>query len=280
MNYRTTILVVFVLCFAGPRVAVAEESGNLHPWLESGFSLDLGVFYPDRELDLRVNGTVTTTAINDEFDFDKRSQLDSTDEIFAGEMSWRFRGNWSLVGQYFSSADTYRVALDEDIEWGDVVFGADTNAAVGFDFSLTRIFFGRQFNSSESHNVGIGGGIHWLRFGSSIEGTILINGTPSTARRAVSAEAPLPNIGAWYIYSISPRWALRTRLDLLSADIGDYDGLMLNVALGVNYQAFEHFGLGLNYNYFKLDVGIDKSDWRGDIETVYDGVYLYASYYY
>ena len=278
MDYRTSILVVYVLCFAGPQLTVAAESENLHPWLERGFSLDLGVFYPDRELDLRVNGTLT--GINDEIDFDKRRQLETADEVFSGEMSWRFRGRWSLVAQYFNSADTYRAVLEEDIEWGNVVFGAGTNAAVGFDFSLTRIFFGKQLNTSESHNVGIGGGLHWLHIGSFVEGTILINGTPSTARRAVSAEAPLPNIGAWYIYSMSPRWALRTRLDLLSADVGAYDGLMLNVALGVNYQAFEHFGLGLNYNYFKLDVGVDKSDWRGDIETVYDGVYLYASYYY
>ena len=65
-------------------------------------------------------------------------------------MSWRFRGRWSLVGQYFNSADTYRAVLEEDIEWGDVVFGAGTNAAVGFDFSVTRIFFGRQLNTSES----------------------------------------------------------------------------------------------------------------------------------
>lgn len=28
------------------------------------------------------------------------------------------------------------------------------------------------------------------------------------------------------------------------------------------------------------DIGIDKSDWRGDIETIYDGVYVYASFYY
>ena len=55
---------------------------------------------------------------------------------------------------------------------------------------------------------------------------------------------------------------------------------MVNASLGLNLQAFEHVGIGLNYNYFKLDIGIDKSNWRGDIETLYDGVYLYASYCY
>ena len=55
---------------------------------------------------------------------------------------------------------------------------------------------------------------------------------------------------------------------------------MMNVGVGVNYQAFEHFGVGLNYNYFELDVKIKKSDWRGNIQTTYDGVYVYASFYY
>ncbi len=227
---------------------------------------------------MRVNGTLTGD--NDEIDFDKGLRLGSADETIAAELSWRFHGRWSVVGQYFKSTDKASTLLEEDIEWGNVIFGAGSNAALGTELSLTRIFFGRQLNTSESHNVGIGGGIHWLHIGSFIEGEILINGTPAAARRSVSVEAPLPNIGAWYMYSISPRWALRTRLDLLSADVGDYDGLLLNAALGVNYQVFEHFGVGLNYNYFELDVSIDKSDWRGEIETIYDGIYVYVSFYY
>ncbi len=271
-------IVVCLLCFTAPQLALAEDTEDLHPYLESGFSLDLGVFFPDRHLNLSVNGSVG--GINDEIDFDKGLQLGSTDSTFAGELSWRFRGKWSIVAQYFKSSDSATLVLEEDIEWGDVVFGAGSSATAGTEFSLTRIFFGRQLDTSRRHDIGIGGGIHWLHIGTFIEGEILVNGVPAGARRSVSVEAPLPNIGAWYKYSISPRWALRSRIDLFSADISDYDGLLVNVSLGVNFQAFEHFGIGLNYNYFELDVGIDKSGWRGNIETIYDGVYVYASFYY
>jgi len=275
---RTAPFIVCVLCLAGPQLTVAAEAEDRHPSLESPFSIDIGVFYPDRELDLRVNGSIA--GINDEIDFDKRRQFKSAGDIFAMELSWQFRGRWSFVGQYFKAEDDNRAVLKEDIEWGNVVFGAGSNVAIGTDFSLTRLFFGWRFDTNKSHDVGIGGGLHWLNMGTFIEGEILINGTSKSARRSVSAEAPLPNIGAWYKYSISPRWALRARLDLLSANVGDYDGLLLNSAIGVNFEAFEHFGIGVNYNYFKLDVGIDKSDWRGDIETLYNGIYVYASYYY
>ena len=265
-------------CLVAPQLSVAEETDELHPYLDSGFSLDLGIFYPDRKLDLGVNGTID--GIKDEIHFDEGVRLDSADNTFSAELAWRYRDRWSIVGQYFKSTDTARVVLEEDVEWGDLVFGAGSNVAVGSQFSLTRIFFARQLNTSNSHDVSIGGGIHWLHFGAFIEGEVLINGTPSSTRRSVSAEAPLPNIGVWYKYSITPRWAFRTRLDLFSASIGDYDGSLINVGLGVNYQAFEHFGIGLNYNYVELDVKINKSDWRGNIQTTYDGVYVNASFYF
>ena len=278
MTCRTATLFVCILCTAGTRLADAAEPNDLHPYLEREFSLDIGVYYPDRQLDLRVNGTLET--LNQEIDFDKSGQLKSAHDVFATELSWRFRGRWSIAGQFFKSADSTRVALEEDIEWGDVVFGAGSFAEMGADFTLTRIFFGRHLDTRRSHDVGVGVGIHWLNMGAFIAGEIRINGIPAAARRSVSAEAPLPNIGAWYKYSISPRWALRARLDLLSADVGNYDGLMVNAGFGLNFQAFEHFGIGVNYNYFKLDVGVDKSNWRGDIETTYDGLYMNASFYY
>jgi hypothetical protein len=278
MPCRSATLIVVAIIFAVPQVVTAEETRDRHPYLENGFSLDLGVFYPDRQLDLRINGSVG--GINTEIDFDESLRLKRDDDTFSAQLSWQFRGRWSVIGQYFRSSDAHRTVLEEDIEWGNVVFNAGSFAAIGSDFSLTRIFIGRQLDTSRVHEFGIGGGIHWLHIGAYIEGEILINGIPVSARRAVSEETPLPNIGIWYDYSISPRWALRSRFDLLSADVGDYDGLMINVAVGVNYQLFEHAGIGLNYNYFELDVSVDKSNWRGNIETTYKGVYVYASLYF
>ena len=110
-----------------------------------------------------------------------------------------------------------------------------------------------------------------------IDGTAIVNGEPVTGRRAVNAEGPLPNLGVWYRRSMSPRWAFRSRLDLFSASVGEYDGLLVNASAGFNYQAFEHFGIGLAYNFFEFDVGVDNSGWRGDVETNFHGLYLSVS---
>ena len=89
----------------------------------------------------------------------------------------------------------------------------------------------------------------------------------------------MPNVGVWYRYSLSPKWALRTRFDYLSVDIGDYNGSLVNGSLGFNYRLFENFGVGLSYNIFELDLGITRTDWRGEVKSRYEGLYVSASAY-
>ena len=38
-------------------------------------------------------------------------------------------------------------------------------------------------------------------------------------------------------------------------------------------------GIGVNYNYVELDVGVDGDNWRGEIATRYDGIYVYIGAY-
>lgn len=256
----------------------AEEHGDVHPYLTQKFILDTGVYFPDRETRISVDGP--TVGANEEIDFQSEFGLDRSDETFSLNFGWRFGKKWELGAQYFELSGTRGATLDEDIEWNDVVFGQGTSVVAGQDFRLIRVFFGRNFDTSERYNFGVGAGLHWLELGAFIEGNIIIGGGGNVFRReSVSAEAPLPNIGAWYTYSISPKWALKARYDWMSASVSDFDGKMINASVGVNYQMFEHFGAGLSYNIFDLDLVVSKSDWRGRAQTRYEGLYAYLSFY-
>lgn len=70
------------------------------------------------------------------------------------------------------------------------------------------------------------------------------------------------------------RWLVQARLDWLSASIGDYSGGLWNTQVGINWQAFRHFGIGLNYNAFVVNVDIDKTDWQGKADTIQRGPFL------
>jgi hypothetical protein len=257
---------------------LAQESVDVHPSLDSKFYLDLGMYYPTRKLTIPVHGTAGGE--NDSMDFDRGNHANQSDNTDAGEFGWRFGEKWSFRTQFFANSPSRTATLDEDIEWKDIVFGEGSAVTLGSDFKLVRLFFGRTFETSERHDVGIGAGLHWLEMGAFIKGEAIVNGMPVGIRReSVSVAAPLPNIGAWYSYSISPRWAAHGRVDWFSAGIDEYDGRLLNGSVGVEYKIFEHGGLGVSYNVVDLNLDIDKSNWTGSIGTRYSGLYASVNFY-
>jgi len=258
--------------------AYSDEARAVHPYLSENFFVDVGVFFPNRTFGVAVDGSLGED--HELVEFEESVGFKEKDRIFALEFGWRFGDKWRLVGQYFESSGDASVILEENVAWEDVVFQAGTSASGGASLTLVRAFFGREFRSGKMHKFGFGAGIHWLELGAFLEGTILVEGGEiAAAASSVRAHAPLPNIGIWYNYSITERWGLRSRADLFSAEIDRYDGTLVNLALGANYQIAENFGIGLNYNYFDIDVKIDQSDWSGRFVTSHKGVYVNLSFY-
>jgi len=177
-----------------------------------------------------------------------------------------------LSGQYFQNDSTGDATLDEDVEWDDVIFREGTFVGAGVSLEVIRVFLGYSFVKKPQHDFGAGAGLHILKTSAFIEGEILINDEGTGFHRGDKANSqPLPNIGAWYNFSPARKWLLHTRLDWISAEIGDYDGSLWNSNIGVNYQAFNHVGFDLSYQYFKLDVKVDKTDWNGELNMSYRG---------
>ena len=64
----------------------------------------------------------------------------------------------------------------------------------------------------------------------------------------------------------------------IEAEIGiGPTGLEENAAVGVQYQPWKHVGFALDYQYFKLAVDVDKSDWRGASNITYQGPFISVS---
>ena len=84
----------------------------------------------------------------------------------------------------------------------------------------------------------------------------------------------MPNIGAWYFYSWSPKWAFISRVDWLSASFEEYSGSLWNASVGVDWALFKHLGVRATWNYFKFDVDVDKGDWNGSAEISQNGPFI------
>ncbi len=114
-----------------------------------------------------------------------------------------------------------------------------------------------------------------MELGTFLEGEVFTqNFSEDFQRVSISAYFPLPNIGAWYMYSWSPKWVFQSRVDWLSASIGDYSGNLWDIQAGINYQVFKNIGLGLYYKGYLINFDVDRSDWHGKIEMAQQGPLL------
>lgn len=269
MIKRLPVSILLFVLISPPAFA---QSDSIHPILASEFTLTGGIFFPNEEFKISVHGETPRADV----DFNDAFKVSRSESTGAMNFRWRFGEKWSLAGQYWSVSDVGKATLEEDVEWRDVVLEQGTFAKGEVGVDIARIFFGRKFSTSPKHEFGAGLGAHWLKLSASVEGQVLTNlGDTEHYRDSVSSAAPLPNLGAWYTYAFSPRWAITAKADWLSVSFDEYSGSLLNAGAGIDWAIMEHFGVGLSYNYFKIDVDVKKSDWKGSTRNTQQGPFLY-----
>jgi len=275
---KTALALVLVLL---PVLVQGQDVNPIHPYLSNKYFASVGLFLPDQNTRLGLESSVEITipdpepAPTETIDFDETFGFSDSDETFSAEIGWRFGKKWQLRGQYFRVDSNTRVTLEEDVEWGDVVFNEGTFVGAGNDYQVTRLFFGRTFRSSERSELGLGIGTHMLDISAYINGSATIDGVDvGYHQERASISQPLPNFGAWYMHAFSEKWAATIRFDWLSASVGKYDGHIVNSALNVGYAMNNHFGIGLAYNFFEINLKVDDPDWTGRIVSRFDGPYI------
>ena len=266
-------LTLFAACFAAP--LQAQGTGAVHPWLEDDFIVTAGAFLPSKDFKVRVDGEIPGRDI----DFGQKADVSDNEASASLVFRWKFGEKWSVSGQYWGTEDDGEAVLSEDVTWRDYVLQAGSNVGAGVSTDIARVFFGREFfTDADHHEFGLGAGLHWLQIEAYLEGEFFLNDQSTGFRREqVSADLPLPNIGAWYWYSFSPRWLLTTHLDWFSASIDQYSGSLWDAGVGINFQAWEHVGFGLSYKYFMIDADVEESNWYGKAEVTHDGPFLSAT---
>lgn len=262
-----------------PALVQGQDAEPIHPYLGNKFFASVGLFLTDQNTRLGLEGSVATPdprpAPFQSIDFSETFGFRDSDEAFSAEIGWRFGKKWQLRGQYFRVDNNSRVSLEEDVEWGDVVFSEGTFVGAGNDFQVTRLFFGRTFKSTDRQELGVGLGVHVLDISAYINGNAMIDGIDvGYWQERASIRQPLPNFGAWYMHAFSNKWAAKIRADWLSASIDNFDGYIVNSALSVDYAVTDHFGIGLAYNFFEINLKVDETDWKGRIASRFDGPYI------
>lgn len=271
IQFQSCLMALLLILTPGVLLA---QSGDYHPFISDSFTASLGVMRSSNAFNFESNAAGD---LGDDIDFDDRLNVSDHSFFFNGQIKWKFgkEQKWALAAQYFSNKATGDAVLTEDIEWDGLTFGEGTFVEAGTKLAVTRLFVGRNLVKNERTEFGLGIGLHNLDLSAYIEGEVIVNDEPTGVQRAeVSDNQPLPNIGTWYLYSPAKKWLIHARADWIGASIGDYDGSLWNASLGVAYQPWRHVGFDLYWQYFALDLKVDKDDWKGGVDMSYSGPVL------
>ena len=254
-------------------VLLAQDS-DYHPYISDRFSASLGAMRSSNSFNFEADSNVD---IGTDVDFDDNLNVSDHSTFFNGHAKWKFgkEQKWAIAAQYFSNNAEGEAIVTEPIEWEGVTFEEGSFVGAGVKVAVTRLLIGRNLFQNERSEFGLGIGLHNLDLRAYIEGEAVKDGEPQGVKRyPVGDNQPLPNIGGWYNYSPAKKWLINARLDWISANIGDYDGSLWNSSLGVAYQAWRHVGFTLYWQYFSLDLKVDKDDWKGGADMTYSGPVL------
>lgn len=262
------ISVLFLLLVLTSSFVYSQEDEKKHAILTDKYTFGVGVFYPSKTFEAGVNGA----SKNKEFEFGKAFGMENSElTLFAG-FQWRFAKKWKLSTDYFGIQNSGSRVLQEDINWGDFTFKQGSNISGALAFKLYRIYVGRIFTSGAKHEFGGGLGVHAMNVKVTLAGDALTSeGDLSFERSRKSITIPLPNIGLWYFYAPTTKWAFTSNFDVFYLAIGEYSGKLVNLTPGVNYQFFKNVNASLNYRFIDIGAEFDSQNWNGDVNFSFNG---------
>lgn len=278
MRQFVIVQIVLIAWLAANQSALAEEATNkATPW--KTISLNLGGFISETNSTVRLG----TPAAGVDINVEDTLGLDSTSSAFRFDAFWRFtqskrhRVDFSWFGLNRSGS----TLLGRDIEINGTTYPAGTNVSSSFDFAIYKGSYSYSFFQDDRIDLAAGIGLYVAPISFDINASGLFTGTASQ-----SVTAPLPVVSLRADFAITPKWFLKTNFDAFYLEIDDYKGVLTDVRVAVEYNAFKHFGIGLGFDSFSLDVEAQEStsvpgvDFSGSLGFDYAGILLYGKVYF
>jgi hypothetical protein len=247
--------------------------------IDDRYWLEVQAFWPDIDTTVRVegNGGLIGTEIDLESDL-KLKDRKSLPAVFAGA---RIGERWSIIGEYYALDRGASASASRDLVFDDVTFPAGATISSEFNTDVYRLAVGYSFVRSDKVDLGAALGLHVTQFEVALEGQGRIgNAAISTQNRKRDALAPLPTLGLFGAYQVTPRLSLGGRVDYLSLKVSDYDGRLINAEARASYRLFKNVGVGVMYRYVDYDLDIEKDRWNGEVAYKFKGpaIFLQAAF--
>jgi len=263
---------------AGALTVAAAPSAHAQT-LDDRYWLEVQAFWPDIDTSVSVagNGGIIGTKIDLESDL-KLKDRKSLPAVIGGA---RIGDRWSVIGEYYALNRSASASASRDITFDDVTFNAGASISSEFNTDVYRLAVGYSFVHNDKVDFGAALGLHVTQFEVGLDGQGHIGSAAVQSQvRKRDALAPLPTLGLFGGYQVTPRLLVGGRVDYLSLKVSDYDGRLINAEARLSYRVFKNVGIGAMYRYVDYDLDIEKDRWNGEIAYKFKGpaIFLQAAF--
>lgn len=274
-------IMLIAALFSGPVLAkepahTEEQEKAFEPW--ERFNLNLGAFFLDLNSDVRVG--LEGLGVGIEVDVEDALGLDSSTSIFFGNGFYRFgssRRHRVDFGYTAVHRDATKVLAQDLPILGDII-PAGTTVGTKLDFDVIQVGYSYSFFMDDRMDFGVGIGFFVMPFEFEI--------TPSGAvSKTEDFVAPLPTLALHGDFAITPKLFFKLKFNFLYLEIDDFKGSITAAALALEYNVWKPVGFGLGYTSFRTVIEANGEDYPGidfvgNVEFEYQGLNLYAKFYF
>jgi len=279
-KYLYVLLAAGLIFFVRPAWAKDADSDD-KPWKK--FDLDVGYLITsvNTDLELGVKGLGVKVDLEDFFG------MDTTNSLYKLKGFWRFTDNLRhKLGFEWSSfhRDGYRTILEdftfEDDQGNQITIPAGTQVNSYFDLDIYKVSYNYSFFQDDRIDLSVGIGIYWMQISLGVTSTGLIR-----VNESESFDAPLPTLALRADFAITPKWFLRTSMELFYLEINEFKGSIYQATAALEYLPWKHVGFGLAFDTFNLHIEADGEDYPqidfvGELNFNITGLSLYMKMFF
>jgi hypothetical protein len=261
---KGTLVIAAVLLVSLPHVGLSADAPSDNPALDETVTVRLGPFW----------GGLDATVKEDGRDFTIDENIDTGDVKLSVFGLWRITPRFRLEAGYSGIDRSASDGLDQAVQLGSLTIPAGLRLDSQFETRVLRLALGYAFFKWESGEFGADLGVNYTSIEESFR--VTVPGFGSADISALDVSEPLPTIGLFFNYGLTPRWYLTSRVGAFAFEIGDIDGTVFDLFGGIEYRPWEHVGLGIAYTHNSADVTVQQDGRSTDVEWDYGGPFLYV----
>jgi hypothetical protein len=207
--------------------------------------------------------------------------LDSSLTVFRADALYRFTSNrrHRFDLGYIDLRRSATKTIQADIQIKDRIFPVGTTVDSLFDLKIIRAAYSYSFFQDERFDLGLSAGLYVAPI------KIRVSSTSSGAAEEQSITAPLPVVGLRFDFAITPKFFLKESIDVFYFQYQNFSGGLFDAKVGLEYNIWKYVGVGVAYDYFRLQFKVDGNDYPGldmvgKLQFNYGGILLYGKFYF